>query len=177
MAGVQNELESVMSVVQSQQSAPSFVPAQGNNSNTSTITIDRTHRELMEQQNKSEHLERTIDDLKKQLAAQPSSSTAPTYTSNSTQAARAPDVRVKHTDGKGQPWCQVVHYCSRHGYTHNHDNAGCRDKQAPIKKPGQKPWQPGATHLDHKNGGTLHQDKCMHWVQPATNQCSPTPPL
>ena len=178
MATMKDELQSVMSMVHTQQqSIPAFVPAQPSNSNTSAITLDRTHREMMEQRNKIEQQDRTIAELKQQLATQHSQAgTAPTYTSRST-VTRAPDMRVKQKDNTGQQWYQIAHYCSRHGYNYHHDNDRCKDKHIPIRKENQKPWQPGATHTDHKNGSNLNQDKYMHWFNPSTKQYSPTPPL
>ena len=173
---VREEMQSVMSAPQSRPNVPSIIPAETaqNNSNTSAITLDRTHREMMEQRNRAERLESAIEDLKRQLASE--RSTAPTVSSGST-TTRTPDIRIKHTDDKGQHWFQIAHCCSRHGCNHHHDNAGCRDKQAPIRKDWQKQWQAGATHTDHKNGSNHNQDKCSHWIHPSTNQCSPVQPL
>ena len=174
---VREEMESVMSVPQSRPNVPSIIPSETaqNNSNTSAVTLDRTHREMMEQRNRAERLESTIKDLKRQLASE--RSTAPTVSSGSATTARTPDIRIKHTDDKGQHWFQIAHCCSRHGCNHHHDNAGCRDKQAPIRKDWQKQWQAGATHTDHKNGSNHNQDKHLHWIHPSTNQCSPVQPL
>ena len=121
----------------------------------------------MEERHKNEQLESTIADLKQQLAAQTYSqgSAASTCTSATTQVACNPDVQIEHNDSKGQTWHQPAHHCSRHGYNHDHDNAGCQGKHKPIDpkhQQWQNPWQQGATHSDHKGGGAANQEKFVH---------------